>query len=209
VSNIGLFYLNDKLLTGYVCYGFMKMKKEIIAASAILGVAGIAALALHAQGKPLQTVQYVELDKYLGKWYEIAAFPQSFEKGCSQTYAEYSLNNDGSIHVKNTCIKNGKVKVAEGKATVTDKSTNAKLDVQFFWPFKGKYWIIGLGHDYSYALVGHPNRKYLWILGRKPVMDSQTYNYLVTLAANKGFDVRDLVKTEQGLTPTPLQKRGA
>jgi apolipoprotein D and lipocalin family protein len=176
----------------------MKMKKEIIATSAILGVASIAALALHAQDRPLETVQYVELDKYLGKWYEIAAFPQSFEKGCSHTYAEYSLNNDGSIRVTNTCIKDGKVKVANGKATVTDKKTNAKLAVQFFWPFKGKYWIIGLGHDYSYAVVGHPNRKYLWILSRKPVMDSQTYNHLVVLATNKGFDVRKLVKTVQG-----------
>jgi apolipoprotein D and lipocalin family protein len=175
----------------------MKMKKEIIATSAILGIASIAALALSAQDKPLQTVQNVELDRYLGKWYEIAAFPQSFERGCSHTFAEYSKNDDGSIAVKNTCIKDGKIKVANGKATVTDTKTNAKLSVQFFWPFAGKYWIIGLGHDYSYALVGHPNRKYLWILGRKPVMDAQMFNHLVTLAANKGFDVRNLVKTDQ------------
>jgi apolipoprotein D and lipocalin family protein len=176
----------------------MKMKKEIIATSAILGVASIAALALYAKPKPLATVQYVELDKYLGKWYEIAAFPQSFERGCSHTTANYGLNTDGSINVVNTCIKDGKIKIAEGKATVTDTKTNAKLSVQFFWPFKGKYWIIGLAHDYSYAVVGHPNRKYLWILGRKPIMDAQTYNHLVTLAADKGFDVRNLVKTDQG-----------
>jgi apolipoprotein D and lipocalin family protein len=175
----------------------MRMKREIIATSAILGIASIAALALSAQDKPLQTVQNVELDKYLGKWYEIAAFPQSFQRGCSHTFAEYSKNDDGSIAVKNTCIKDGKLKTVNGKAKVTDTKTNAKLTVQFFWPFKGKYWIIGLGHDYSYALVGHPNRKYLWILGRKPSMDAQTYNHLVTLAANKGFDVRNLVKTDQ------------
>ena len=99
--------------------------------------------------------------------------------------------------VKNTCIKNGKTKIAKGKATVADKRTNAKLDVQFFWPFTGKYWIIGLAHDYSYAVVGHPNRKYLWILGRKPQMDDMTYNYLALLAAYKGFDIRDLVRTDQ------------
>jgi apolipoprotein D and lipocalin family protein len=173
------------------------MKKEILATSAILGAAGIAALALHERDEKLETVQYVELDKYLGKWYEIAAFPQSFERGCSHTSAEYSLNKDGSIHIKNTCIKNGKIKIADGKAFVTDKRTNAKLAVQFFWPFTGKYWIIGLAHDYSYAVVGHPNRKYLWILGRKPKMDSQTYNHLVVLAAHKGFDVRNLLRTEQ------------
>lgn len=173
------------------------MKKELIAGAAVLGVASIAALAVRAQNRPLQTVQFVELDKYLGKWYEIAAFPQRFQKGCSLTSAVYSKNDDGSIRVTNSCMKEGKLKTIEGKAKVVDKSTNAKLSVQFFWPFKGKYWIIGLGHDYSYALVGHPNREYLWILGRKPVMDNQTYNHLVTLAANKGFDVRKLVKTVQ------------
>lgn len=179
------------------CYLNMKNKKEIIAGTAAFGLTSIAALALYSKNKPLSTVQYVELDKYLGKWYEIAAFPQSFERGCSHTTAEYSLNDDGSIRVVNTCVKDGKIKVAKGKATVADTQTNAKLTVQFQWPFKGKYWIIGLAHDYSYALVGHPNRKYLWILGRKPEMDDQTYNYLLTLAANKDFDVRELVKTEQ------------
>ncbi|HEY9534471.1 MAG TPA: lipocalin family protein [Mucilaginibacter sp.] len=176
----------------------MKNRKEIIAGTAAFGLTSIAALALYSKNKSLSTVQYVELDKYLGKWYEIAAFPQRFELGCSHTTAEYSLNGDGSIRVINTCVKDGKIKVANGRATVTDTQTNAKLAVQFQWPFKGKYWIIGLAHDYSYALVGHPNRKYLWVLGRKPEMDTQTYNYLVNLAANKGFDVRELVKTEQG-----------
>ena len=171
------------------------MKKEILSASAVVGLAALA-LSL-SKDKPLKTVNYVDLRRYLGKWYEIAAFPQSFGKGCACTSAEYSLNFNGDILVKNTCIKNGKTKVAKGKATVADKRSNAKLDVQFFWPFTGKYWIIGLAHDYSYAVVGHPNRKYLWILGRKPQMDDMTYNYLALLAAYKGFDIRNLVKTDQ------------
>ena len=170
------------------------MKKEILATSALVG---LAALVLKARNKPLETVNYVNLVKYLGKWYEIAAFPQSFEQGCSCTSAQYSLNRDGSVTVLNSCIKKGKIKTATGKAWITDKKTQAKLDVQFQWPFKGKYWIIGLAHDYSYAVVGHPNRKYLWILGRKPTMDDMTYNHLVMLAASKGFDIRKLVKTEQ------------
>ena len=170
------------------------MKKEILATSVILG---LTALALSAKDKPLQTVQHVDLKKYLGTWFEIAAFPQSFERGCKCTSATYGLAPDGNIIVKNRCIKDGKINIAEGKAFVTDKTTNAKLDVQFFWPFKGKYWIIGLANDYSYALVGHPNRKYLWILSRRATMDEQTYNHLVVLAAKKGFDVRKLVKTEQ------------
>lgn len=171
------------------------MKKEILATSVVLG---LAAFALHAREKPLETVHYVDLKKYLGTWFEIAAFPKSFEKGCYCTSATYGLNRDGSIIVKNRCIKkDGKLKISEGKAIVTDKGTNSKLSVQFFWPFKGKYWIIDLAKDYSYAVVGHPNRNYLWILSRRPTLDDQVYNQLVVRAANKGFDVRYLVKTEQ------------
>lgn len=170
------------------------MKKEVLATMALIG---ITAVAIKAQNKPLATVGHVDLNKYLGKWYEIAAFPQSFQKGCSCTSAVYSLRSDGSIDVKNTCLKEGKIKTATGKAVVKDKTTNAKLSVTFFWPFSGKYWIIALAPDYSYAVVGHPNRDYLWILSRKPVMDDQTYRYLVTTVAEKGFDVRKLVKTDQ------------
>ncbi|MDB5133555.1 MAG: blc 1 [Mucilaginibacter sp.] len=174
------------------------MKKEILAASALVGI-GVAIIALRAKNKPLETVKNVNLEKYQGKWYEIAAFPQSFEKGCTCTTAEYSLGDNGKIEIKNSCIKDGKTKVATGKASVADKKTNAKLNVTFFRPFSGKYWIIALAPDYSYTVVGHPNRKYLWILGRKPKMDSMTYNHLVLQAANKGFDIRKLVKTVQDI----------
>jgi len=186
-----------KLLVRLTRYYNMRYKREILATTAVISIAGVAALVLRNNDDPLQTVQYVELEKYLGKWYEIAAFPQRFQNGCSNTSAEYSLNPDGTIAVKNSCIKDGKWSVADGEARVVDKKTNAKLTIQFQWPFKGKYWIIGLAHDYSYAVVGHPNREYLWILGRKTQMDSQTYNHLIVMAANKGFDVRKLVKTKQ------------
>jgi apolipoprotein D and lipocalin family protein len=174
------------------------MKKEIIATTALAGI-GIAAAAITfaSRNEPLETVAHVELDKYLGKWYEIAAFPQNFEKGCTNATAEYSLRDDGLIAIKNSCLVDGKPRIAEGKARVTDKKTNARLEVQFTWLPNGKYWIIALAPDYSYAVVGHPNRKYLWILGRKPVMDNMTYNHLVLVAASKGFDIRKLVKTVQ------------
>ena len=175
---------------------YSTMKKEIIATTALAGL-GIAALALAIKNKPLETVRHVDIKKYLGKWYEIAAFPQSFEKGCTCTTAEYSLDQNGGILVKNCCVRDGDLKISEGTATVDDKKSNSKLHVQFQWPFSGKYWIIGLAPDYSYAMVGHPNRKYLWILNREPVMNSMTYNHLVLLAASRGFDIRKLVKTEQ------------
>lgn len=172
------------------------MKKEIIAGTALAGI-GIAALAIATKNKPLKTVGHVELGKYLGKWYEIAKFPQNFEKGCTNVTAEYSLRDDEKISVLNSCLKDGQLKVIEGVAIVDDKISNAKFDVQFHWPFNGKYWIIALASDYSYAVVGHPNRRYLWILNRKPVMDSMTYNHLVLVAATRGFDIRKLVKTVQ------------
>lgn len=147
--------------------------------------------------KELETVPKVDVQRYMGKWYEIASFPQSFQKGCSCTVAEYELMDNGKVSVTNSCDAKGKRKVAKGKAWVTEKSTNAKLKVSFFWPFSGKYWIIDLADDYSYAVVGHPNRDYLWILSRTPQMDAQTYRQITERAKAKGFDITRLQKTRQ------------
>jgi len=143
----------------------------------------------------LEVVPYVDLKKYLGKWYEIAHLPFRFEEGCSDITATYSLREDGSISVLNECKKNGKVKRAKGKAKVVDKNTGAKLKVTFFWPFYGDYWIINLGNDYDYAVVGTPNRKYLWLLSRTPQMDDKLFSQLTELAKSKGFDVTNLIRT--------------
>ena len=149
----------------------------------------------------LQTVPSVDLERYLGKWYEIASFPQRFQKGCTGTTAEYSKRDDGDIRVINTCFKpnlEGAKKQIEGKAWVADKKTNSKLKVQFFWPFSGHYWIIELDEaGYSYAVVGAPNRKYLWILSRTPQIEESLYQNLVQKAQAKGFDIGKLNKTPQ------------
>ena len=145
----------------------------------------------------LHTVPYVDIKKYMGKWYEIASFPQKFQDGCSCTTAEYSLNDNGTVTVKNSCNKELNRKVATATAYVKDKETNAKLAVEFFPPFKGKYWIIDLADDYSYAVVGHPNRKYLWILSRTSTMDDNLYATIVARTAAKGFDIDKLKKTWQ------------
>jgi apolipoprotein D and lipocalin family protein len=101
------------------------------------------------------------LEKYLGKWYEIAHLPARFQEGCTDTTATYALSEDGSMPVLNQRIRSGKVKRAKGNAKVIDKDSGAKLKVTFFWPFYGDYWIINLGKDYDYAVVGTPDRKYL------------------------------------------------
>lgn len=150
--------------------------------------------------QPLDVVQYVDLDKYLGKWYEIASFPQSFQKGCNCSTAEYFKTDEGYIRVLNSCRKGspqGVLKTAEGKAFITDDSSNAKLKVQFFWPFKGDYWIIDLAKDYSYAVVGHPNREYLWILSRTKTMDKALYESILQKIKQKGFDINLLQITNQ------------
>jgi len=143
----------------------------------------------------LEVVQRVELEKYLGKWYEIAHLPARFQKGCTNTTATYTLSEDGNISVLNECIRNGKVKQAKGKAKVVDENSGAKLKVTFFWPFYGDYWIIDLGKDYDYAVVGTPNRKYLWILSRTPQMDDNLLSQLIEYAKSKGFDVSNLIIT--------------
>ena len=155
-------------------------------------------ISVAAQNKSeLQTVSHVDPERYLGKWYEIAAFPQRFEKGCHCTQAEYGKKGDDILTVKNSCIKKNRIKVIRGKATITDRKTNAKLSVQFFWPFRGKYWITELADDYSYAVIGHPNRKYLWILCRHKTMNEKLYNAILGRARAKGFDVSRLRKTDQ------------
>jgi apolipoprotein D and lipocalin family protein len=143
----------------------------------------------------LEVVPHFELKKYLGKWYEIAHLPARFQKGCTDTTATYALSEDGSISVLNECRRNGKVKRAKGKAKVVDKNSGAKLKVTFFWPFYGDYWIIDLGKDYDYAVVGTPNRKYLWILSRTPQMDDKLFSQLIDSVKSKGFDVNNLIKT--------------
>lgn len=149
---------------------------------------------------PLQTVAHVDLSRYLGTWYEIANFPQSFQRGCTATTATYTLRADGDIDVLNRCRKgsvDGEEKSALGRARVVDRATNAKLEVSFFRPFWGDYWIIDLSDDYSYAVVGHPGRDYLWILARTPTMAEATYQSLVTRLTAQGYETSRLVRTLQ------------
>ena len=134
------------------------------------------------------------------KWYEIASIPQRFQKGCTSTTATYTLTDKDYVVVENSCNKDsvdGKESSVKGKAFVEANSGNAKLKVQFFWPFKGKYWIIDLADDYSYAVVGHPNRKYLWILSRAAKMDEKIYQQIIARIKEKGFDISKIKLTTQ------------
>ena len=148
----------------------------------------------------LQTVAAVDLQRYAGKWFEIASYPQRFQRGCNCTTAEYTLTNKGYVVVYNQCRKGsaqGKISSIKGRAFAVKGSNNAKLKVQFFWPFRGDYWIIDLADDYSYAVVGTQNRKYLWILCRKSSLDKKILDGILERIKNKGFDPAKLMFTNQ------------
>jgi apolipoprotein D and lipocalin family protein len=150
---------------------------------------------------PLQVLSSVDLKRYAGTWYEIASYPNSFQRGCVATTATYAALLNDKIRVVNQCRKerlDGDVVTAEGQAWVVDSSTSAKLKVSFFWPFSGDYWIIDLGENYEYAVVGHPDRKYLWILSRSPQMEAAAYERILERLEKKhSYDTKRLVRTLQ------------
>lgn len=150
---------------------------------------------------PLQTVPSVDLARYLGTWYEIARYPHRFQTGCVASTARYSGAPDGRIRVENECREaavDGPVRRITGVAYVArDEPSNAKLEVEFFWPFRGAYWIIELDPDYRYAVVGHPSRAYVWILSRRPTMDEALYQDLLRRVAGHGYDPTRIERTAQ------------
>ena len=171
------------------------MNRFIAAAMVVGTLSGFSYLtggvALADSDPDLPTVQHVDLERYMGRWYEIAALPQVFQQGCFATSANYSLRKNGTVQVINTCNKgsvDGPVTTAKGKAWVVDRQTNAKLKVSFQWPFAGDYWILALDKDYTYALVGTPDRKSLWILARTPSFEQSVVDGLLTAADWYGFD---------------------
>jgi apolipoprotein D and lipocalin family protein len=148
----------------------------------------------------LQVVPFVDLTRYTGTWFEIARYPHKFQKGCIGSRATYTLRDDGKLSVLNECYEerdNNKLRSAKGKAWIVDKETNAKLKVSFFWPFSGDYWIIDLGNEYEYAVIGHPGRKYLWILARAQMMDETVYEGILNRLKEQHYDTSKLVSTQQ------------
>jgi len=144
----------------------------------------------------LTTVSSVDLNRYLGTWYELASYPQFFERGCTNVKATYTLK-DGYVEVYNESLKDGKLNNIKGKAFVVPNTGNSKLKVQFFWPFKGNYWIIDLAPDYSWAIVSDPKLKTLWILSRNKTMDVGLYNSLLEKLVIKGFERNKIIKMVQ------------
>lgn len=178
-----------------------------LAASLLLGVAAGRALARACGGNaPLDTIASLDAGRYMGTWYEIAKFPNVFQRKCaSNTSASYSLREDGRIRVVNRCCKaNGSEDGVEGLARQVGGATSPKLEVRFapailslipmVW---GDYWVIDLDEQYQLSAVSEPGRRYLWILSRSRRVDPAAYQALLARLAARGFDLSKLVPTPQ------------
>ncbi len=159
-------------------------------------MAGLLLLSACHSYKQLDTVDEVDLSRYQGIWYDIAHLPQKFQEGCSCVTARYQQMAD-YVQVVNTCMKDGEMKTIEGKAFPVEGSGNSRLEVQFFWPFKGDYFVLALDKDYRYALVGSPDRKGLWILGRQPRISAMQVKEYLNLSEDLGFDTSAMIYTDQ------------
>jgi len=186
------------------------MRRPLVWAGAIVfGALCLPAAAMRAAGPsdPVTTVPAVDLTRYLGTWYEIARYDNWFQKSCAgDVAATYATRADGRLDVTNVCrTSNGATKTAKGLAEVVDQKTRARLKVRFapaflsFLPMVwGDYWVLGLADDYSWSVVGTPDRKYLWILARTPALTETQQNAVLTVVGAQGFEKQRLLYTKQG-----------
>ncbi len=156
--------------------------------------------------KNVETVNQVDLNRYQGQWFELAAIPQSFQKNCvKNTMAEHTLEpSTGYMIVKNSCTESdGKIKIAEGRARVEDQQTNAKLKVTFVklinwvFTFGGNYWILGLENNYQWVVVGEPSRQYAWILARTKNISYTELEKAKVILKDNGYDTCALLTSIQ------------
>ena len=184
-----------------------------LAAIAVLGVLpSCRTTSSKKPNAPLPTVSKVDPKRYAGAWHEVARLPNRFQKDCLKSTANYTVNRDGTLEVLNTCAeKGGRMSDVKGVAEPVPGSGNARLRVKFQGlaalapvPEEGNYWIIGLDPNYQWAMVGTPDRNFLWFLSRKPQLPYDTYRTLKARARELGFDTSKLIpeeKTPAGLKP--------
>ncbi|WP_151810418.1 lipocalin family protein [Acinetobacter bereziniae] len=174
----------------------------LVSGIALLSVAALA----HSEREKIPTAKDINLNKYLGQWHEITRKPLYFQKKCDYNVsAHYSLNENGSIRVDNTCYsQDGKLQQSIGVAKVQNAPVNSKLKVTFLpkvlrWlPVgRGDYWILKIDEDYQVALVGTPNKKYLWLLSRSQTLDPVIVEEYLNYAQHLGYDLKDLIYTKQ------------
>ena len=168
------------------------------------GLLALASNILAGDKQTLETVSQVDLSRYTGIWYELARLPNRFQNQCvGDVTAEYRQLENGQLEVINRCLdETGKMDEAHGIARIVDRSTNAKLEVSFVsflgWrPFWGDYWILALGDEYEYAVIGIPSRKYAWILSRTVKLSPDQWSHIRQVMVRAGYDPDKLVETQQ------------
>jgi apolipoprotein D and lipocalin family protein len=169
----------------------MALSKASSALLLALVVAGCASGPVGNHSVP-EPAKAVEIDRYVGRWYELARYENRFEQDCEGVTADYTARPDGVIDVVNTCRRgapDGEVGTAEGRAEIVPGSNGAKLEVSFFRPFYGDYWILDRGEDYDWAIVGEPSGTYLWILSRDPTPGQAVLDRHLQRAQELGYDL--------------------
>lgn len=148
----------------------------------------------------LRTVDFVDLERYAGRWFEVASYPSRFERHCLKNMTvDYAVRPDGRLHVEARCtVQDGTVDTSRGVAKVADRATNAKLRIKYGrrapWM---DYWVIDLEENYRWAVVGEPKRQFVWVLSRTPGLDDDTYSRIAANVVTQGYDPERLVRTQQ------------
>ncbi len=145
------------------------------------------------------TPKTIDLNKYSGKWFVVSVIPTRFDKDWNNVTETYTLNDNGKIDIYTTYIKNGKTEAdhVTSKGFPNKKSNNVKWKVQFVWPFRADYLIEEVADDYSYTVVGHPKKKFLYIMNRTGKMNDELYHAIVKRFADKGYNMAELKKMTQ------------
>lgn len=181
------------------------MNVHVRKVTAAIGIALIGTLAWRLRrapngSQPLETVPYLDLKQYMGRWFEISRYPTRFERKCAKNAtAEYTLRPDGTVQVENRCTRNdGAIDSVRGVARVADPASNAKLKVRFspFMPW-ADYWVTDLDDAYGWAVVGEPSRRFLWVLSRTPSLTEDVYRNICERLRARQYDPDRLVRTPQ------------
>jgi apolipoprotein D and lipocalin family protein len=150
--------------------------------------------------RPIHTVEYVDLDRFMGDWYVIANIPTFIEKDAYNAIESYRLDDDGTVATTfkfNKGSLDGPLKTYHPRGYIRDEASNAVWGMQFIWPFKSEYRIIFLSEDYSTTVIGRSKRDYVWIMAREPAIPDEEYNAILDFLRNQGYDLQKLQKVPQ------------
>jgi len=180
----------------------MKKTRILLPLGLLAGLSACAALTKMPVGNRAvpEPAKPVDIDRYMGRWYEIYRYDAPFQKNCEAVSADYARNADNTIHVVNRCRKNsvdGPEKTATGRARIVDPLTGAKLKVSFFGPFHGDYWVLDHADDYQWSIVGEPSGRYLWALTRNPRPSEAEKAMLRQRVEQLGYDWTMVRETRQ------------